>query len=307
MTAIEGAGAVQDPLRAFLQAKKQEVPTNGSTPTSGATPKGGSATVAGPHLDVAASLGRAGTGAATAREKIELALAPMSNVDFPMITDICERLAAEACEASEAVGILVAALGPQSHARRRLKALTILREVAESDKHCLAELQRCKGARPALQELRELRGSGLGEASDEHIRIFATELERTTFIDASAPGGSPETVAPPMASHTLPLSAELLGGMGQAIQTNLSTVTASLSSLPLDPAICRQRDKAFELLREVGSTMQSNLAVAGLSGVAIPRGEAMYASSSANVGANERSGQVGTGLPPLPPDDTHWE
>merc|ERR1719378_363996 len=107
-----------------------------------------------------------------------------------MITDICERVAAEPREATEAVQLLLGAFGDRgAHPRRRLKALTIMNELVYDERAC-AELRAAPGAREALQELQQTRDTGLGDATDEHMRMFATELERVCFLPTTPSSSS---------------------------------------------------------------------------------------------------------------------
>jgi len=135
---------------------------------------GGSSSLAGPH------------------DRIECALAPGSNVDFPTITEVCELLSARPDDVPGAVEILLQSLGARSLPRRRLKALTILNELVY-DAHVARHVWQYPGALQLFQPLQACRGTGLGREADEQIRMFATELERRVFVEVQ----QPKKTAPP--------------------------------------------------------------------------------------------------------------
>jgi len=157
-------------------------------------------------FDVETSLGREvssrhghagailGDSADTAMRRIERALAPGSNVDFPTVADISERVLAVPEEAAQAVRILVSAFSDErAPPRRRLKALTIMNELAY-DARAAEELRAHPDLLPSLRRLQAARNTGLGEAADAQIRMFATELQRRCLDDRVAPsaGGCDE-------------------------------------------------------------------------------------------------------------------
>lgn len=115
------------------------------------------------------------------------ALSPQSRIDFPRVTDICQRVADKPDEAGVSADVLFAALqneqAPEEapadaleRPRRKLKALTIAHELLY-DEHVLAEF----ATRP-LEPLRSLeampQGSGLGAPAEESIRMLASEVRR---------------------------------------------------------------------------------------------------------------------------------
>eukprot|EP00929_Paragymnodinium_shiwhaense_P010530 TRINITY_DN115268_c0_g1_i1.p1 TRINITY_DN115268_c0_g1~~TRINITY_DN115268_c0_g1_i1.p1 ORF type:complete len:175 (+),score=34.73 TRINITY_DN115268_c0_g1_i1:67-591(+) len=109
------------------------------------------------------------------------ALLPGSSVNFPQITEICDRVAAEPNEAPEAVGLLVSTLRDvYAPTRKKLKSLTISNEMMYCD-FARSTFRSAEGLREALAKLRTLRDSELGAATDENIRMLATEVEKSCF------------------------------------------------------------------------------------------------------------------------------
>lgn len=115
------------------------------------------------------------------------ALSPQSRIDFPRVTEICQRVADKPDEASVSADVLFAALdqaeAPEEapaealeRPRRKLKALTIAHELLY-DERVLAEF----ATRP-LEPLRSLesmpQGSGLGAPAEENIRMLASEVRK---------------------------------------------------------------------------------------------------------------------------------
>lgn len=110
------------------------------------------------------------------------AMSPTGRVDFPCVTEICQRVADCPEEARGSADLIFSALAESENEedesreipRRKLKALTIAHELLY-DAHVLAEF----AARP-LEPLRNLeclpQGSGLGEPAEETIRMLAHEV-----------------------------------------------------------------------------------------------------------------------------------
>jgi hypothetical protein len=105
-------------------------------------------------------------------------------VDFPLVTDISERLASRPAEAVAATKFLVKVFseGAQDHSRQ-LKALTIAHELLY-DRTVKNALIETSGVQEALQTLQKCRksSSSKGPAVDT-IRMFAAEIDRKCFID----------------------------------------------------------------------------------------------------------------------------
>ncbi|CAE8647845.1 unnamed protein product, partial [Polarella glacialis] len=108
------------------------------------------------------------------------ALAPGSRVDFPCVTEICQRVADRPAESRRGMDLLFSALADkathQDARRRKLKALTIAHELLY-DENVLQEF----ASRPLeplilLESLAEC--SGLGEQAEETIRMLASEVRR---------------------------------------------------------------------------------------------------------------------------------
>eukprot|EP00931_Biecheleriopsis_adriatica_P036299 TRINITY_DN20916_c0_g1_i2.p1 TRINITY_DN20916_c0_g1~~TRINITY_DN20916_c0_g1_i2.p1 ORF type:complete len:693 (-),score=184.47 TRINITY_DN20916_c0_g1_i2:67-1863(-) len=124
---------------------------------------------------------------ASAAGLLQEALSPQSRVDFPCVTEICQRVADRPEEAEASADLLFSALAskedssPQQNERaeaprRKLKALTIAHELLY-DERVLQEF----ASRP-LDPLRSLealpQGSGLGAPAEETIRMLASEVRR---------------------------------------------------------------------------------------------------------------------------------
>lgn len=119
------------------------------------------------------------------------ALHPASTVNFPVITQICERAADHPSEAQGAMRLLVSSFtDPAADARRKLKALTIAHEML-FDAVALSLLQGefRNAAVPALHKLKATTDSGVGKAVDDNIRLLATEIERRCFGGEPPPPG----------------------------------------------------------------------------------------------------------------------
>ncbi|CAK8997489.1 unnamed protein product [Durusdinium trenchii] len=112
---------------------------------------------------------------------VQNALRPECSVDFPQITEICERLEMQPGELKGAVAVLKEALkDPRQPLRVKLKALTIANEMLYNPR-AVQELALAEGLREALETLRQTRGGELGPAMDENVRMLATEVEARCF------------------------------------------------------------------------------------------------------------------------------
>lgn len=132
------------------------------------------------------------SGGDRAKDLVVAALRPGSTVDFPQITEICERLESCPGEVPETVAAISIAIreGQAGKLRQALQALTIANEMTYNDR-VVAALRREPGLREALGGLRLLRDSGLGGAVDENIRMLATEVERSCFVAVSQANSGP--------------------------------------------------------------------------------------------------------------------
>eukprot|EP00930_Biecheleria_cincta_P049735 TRINITY_DN34934_c0_g1_i1.p1 TRINITY_DN34934_c0_g1~~TRINITY_DN34934_c0_g1_i1.p1 ORF type:complete len:449 (-),score=117.19 TRINITY_DN34934_c0_g1_i1:133-1479(-) len=111
------------------------------------------------------------------------ALRPECSVDFPQITEICERLEVHPAEMKPAVGILVQALRDKRQPLRvKLKALTIANEMLYNAQ-VVDAFRNSDGLHSALETLRNTRGGELGAAMDENIRMLATEIDSRCFAE----------------------------------------------------------------------------------------------------------------------------
>lgn len=201
-------------------------------------------------FDVASALGQRTDIGETATDRIRHALSATSNVNFPIVTDICERVLAEPSEAAGAVEFLVNTLcDQQAHFRRKLKAITIAHELMY-DEHASEQFRRTRGAEAALRELKVVRNTGLGESSDEHIRMFATEMERTCFppVDVVM---EPQDVRREKARL-------LMQEVNSSVSTNLN-----LAPPRGDVQVGKKRELAFDLWKDASSAVQANLVAVG--------------------------------------------
>jgi len=193
-------------LRPLLAGAPRVAPKRAMAATAPAAPHGAEADRA-PRADLAAGGGSALEGeeapamsleafldgsAAGGRQPlaadlVRRALAPGSGtVGFREITELCERIEAEPDEAREAVAVIVVMLQtPRVPWRSRLQALTIAHEMMY-DERTVAEFRSVPAFREALGALREARDTGLGDTTDENIRMLATEIDKICFSGGKA-------------------------------------------------------------------------------------------------------------------------
>lgn len=139
-----------------------------------------------PPPDALPSTHSAPSATATAAQLIRTAIGPSSSLDFPQITEICERLEAVPSETKKAVSVLMAALrDPNGPLRVKLKALTIANEMMYNP-GVVEAFRATKGASEVLSVLRTTRSDELGPATAENVRMLATEVDRVCF-GAGAP------------------------------------------------------------------------------------------------------------------------
>lgn len=106
---------------------------------------------------------------------IHRALQPDSQVGFPQITEICDRLEAEPEEIRDAVSLLVGVLrGPESF-QLKLKTLTIISEMLYNIE-VVPWFTMASGFFSAIKELRGACNTALGETAESSIRMLATEI-----------------------------------------------------------------------------------------------------------------------------------
>eukprot|EP00913_Durusdinium_trenchii_P029748 g27879.t1 len=107
------------------------------------------------------------------------ALSPPSRVDFPRITEICQRVADRPDEAEQSAAMLWAALssteGNSEVPRRQLKALTIAHELLYDDRVLAAFTE--QDTEP-LKGLESSSPGTLGRAAEEAMRMLAAEVRR---------------------------------------------------------------------------------------------------------------------------------
>lgn len=113
---------------------------------------------------------------------LQEALSPSSRVDFPRITEICQRVADRPDEAEQSAAMLWAALSSEVNSiegheapRRQLKALTIAHELLYDDRVLLAFTE--QDTTP-LKGLESSRPGTLGRAAEEAMRMLAAEVRR---------------------------------------------------------------------------------------------------------------------------------
>jgi hypothetical protein len=117
------------------------------------------------------------------------ALQPTSRVDFPQITEICERLERKPEEVSSTVSSLVGVVQAPGNFNAKLKALTIINEMLYNIK-VVEALDVEEGFASTLKLLQDARETGLGVAMDANIRMLATEIDRQLPHQPPGPHGN---------------------------------------------------------------------------------------------------------------------
>lgn len=131
----------------------------------------------------------------TAAFLVHDALKPDSVVDFPQITEICERLEAEPGEMLGVAGLLVAALrDARTPVRTKLQALTIANEMMYNQ-DAVEAFRATDGTREAIESLRGIKETDLGPITEDLVRTLANECGRSCFTCSSAARARPGTVA----------------------------------------------------------------------------------------------------------------
>jgi len=223
-------------------------------------------------FDVQSSLGGAGTAASpssagggrsfSVTDRINQALAPASNVDFPMVTEICEALTSDPSATSDAIRLLCNSFSePRGPPRKKLKALTIMNEL-KHDPRAAQEVKKVPGARDALWELQSFSGSGLGNSVDEQIRMFATEIEKTCYGSAGDPFAMP---APRADTSAMPQSnAKSFASVGENRTESGYPGDARDRAQTTESGIdwgnnrMRKRDEAIDKFWNFGSKLKDN-------------------------------------------------
>jgi len=116
------------------------------------------------------------------------ALDPSATIDHCVITNMCETVASDLAGTSACFSVLVAALEEQklklgdtrNVIQDYLKVLTIVNEMLY-DRCIVALLREEPRLRANLQRLRRFSEGSMGSATDENIRILATEIEKVVF------------------------------------------------------------------------------------------------------------------------------
>ncbi|CAE7245112.1 unnamed protein product [Symbiodinium sp. CCMP2592] len=120
---------------------------------------------------------------------VRRALQPECSVDFPQITEICERLEIQPSEIRTTVAVLAKALRDRRQPLQvKLKALTIAHEMLYNQQ-VVEVFAEAEGLREALEALRQVRGNELGAAMDENVRMLATEIVGRCFEGKSSSNG----------------------------------------------------------------------------------------------------------------------
>lgn len=117
----------------------------------------------------------------SAASLVRAALLPDTSVNFPVITEICDRIADNPAERGAAVEFLGVSLADAyAPFRKKLKALTIANEMMY-DPSCVDVFRSIDRLHEALGVLRTVRDSGLSNHVDENIRMLATEIDKVCF------------------------------------------------------------------------------------------------------------------------------
>lgn len=128
-----------------------------------------------------APLGPLATPAPSGAALVEAALQSSANLDFPQVTEICERLEAAPGETSEAVLMLAAALSERCpHPRITLRALTISNELMYNGR-AVSAFRSAEGLQETLVVLRAVTDAEFGAVTGGNIRMLATEVEKACF------------------------------------------------------------------------------------------------------------------------------
>lgn len=134
-------------------------------------------------VDIWAGLAISKPVAGSGADLVRSALLPGTHVNFPQITAICERTAANPAELQDTVQSLAASLRDRyADSKKTLKALTIVNEMMY-DEHAVAIFRCQANLQDALTNLRATKDTGLGSAVHDNIRMLATEIERTCFSE----------------------------------------------------------------------------------------------------------------------------
>mmetsp|Transcript_11729 Transcript_11729/g.21328 ORF Transcript_11729/g.21328 Transcript_11729/m.21328 type:complete len:314 (+) Transcript_11729:125-1066(+) len=265
-----------DPLSAILAQKKSAVPTVGPlTPTPAARQSSCAKALDLKPFDVDSTLGgRRGNSAEAgspqvhgkdghAAHLVEVALAPSSNVDFPMVTDICESVAGNKAEMFSVVDRLLKVLADvKAPPRQKLKSLTILHELVYDEEAVHAVANSTREAQKLLGELQQVRDTGLGEAADEQIRMFATELERSCFTSGHQATVRKRDKAMQLMQEISWSAREAFSGSDSQEGSVVSRQATVGSSNGQGVDSSRKRDLARDLLWDMGTSLQESLASA---------------------------------------------
>jgi len=180
---------------------------------------------------------------ASAEMLVHNALQPESNVDFPQITELCERLEAHPGEITPAITLLVAVLGGPSDFCTKLKALTIMNEMLYN-RQAVETFCSLPGLRHSLKVLQNTRDAGLAPPVAEGIRMLSTEIDKVcaSSVHLAAQGHSLSSSCsssgsdhPPSCSSKLS-SAKLRKTMHMASKKVGSTTSATATRLLAEAA-----------------------------------------------------------------------
>jgi hypothetical protein len=112
---------------------------------------------------------------------VHVALQPSSKVDFPQITELCDRTEASPRDMVAVTTLLLAVLCGPIGFKEKLKVLTIMNEMLYNSE-ALACFYQAPGLPATLTALMATKDSGLGEVADQSIRMLATEIDKACAV-----------------------------------------------------------------------------------------------------------------------------
>jgi len=233
---------------------------------------------------------RAGEGVSPVHPAVVLVrngLYSAATLDFPLVTEICERLENEPSEIPTSVRALIVAMN-HTNPRVQLRALTITHELMYSAQ-AIKAFRRDSEFRESIRRLRATRGTDLGAVSDENMRMLATEIERACFSERRPSNQTSGTASAPASSifsggltgHVIPSNPVSQHSSGHQDGSVSSSFTGFWKRTQKALATTKQNaEKAFE---RTMTTMMGEVEK-GWDGLLSPEGGGGSSSSSAALG-----------------------
>jgi len=162
---------------------------------------------------------------------VHVALQPHSNVDFPQITEVCDRIEADSQDMTVATSLLIAVLCGPAGFREKLKVLTIMHEMLYNNE-VVAQFRCSPCLKEALGSLQATQDTGLGAAADENIRMLATEIGKAcTLRQSSSLSSSNSSVSPPSCHRRRRLPSALPSALPSMASFSSTSSAAKLRSV----------------------------------------------------------------------------